>query len=378
MNWRRTGAMFRKEFLHIIRDGRSLVAALVQPLMMLMLFGYALSLDVDRIPVFIYDESNTPQSQDLINEFKGSRYFTIAGQAQGYKPIERAMDTRRALIGVVIPYDFATNLATGHKEATVQLLIDGSDSNTASIAAGYAEALVQGFAVRLREDAQSMRAGTVLKPVVEPRVRVWYNTDLVSRNYIVPGLIAVILMIIASILTSLTVAREWENGTMEQLLSTPVRPIEIALGKLGAYFVLGMTDLLMSLAVGLWVFHVPFKGSPVLLFVSSCVFLFGALAWGIMISASTRSQLVAYQLSTLTSFLPAFLLSGFIYSIQNMPRVIQLIALFVPARYFINIIKGVFLKGVGLEILWFDFLLLVVYGLVVFRLATQKLRQKVA
>ena len=209
-------------------------------------------------------------------------------------------------------------------------------------------------------------------------MRVWYNTDLVSRNYIVPGLIAVILMIIAAMLTSLTVAREWENGTMEQLLSTPVRPIEMAVGKLSAYFVLGIVDMLMCLFVGMVIFHVPMKGDPVLLFVSSCIFLFGALAWGILISAMNRNQLAAYQLCTLTSFLPAFLLSGFIYSLQNMPVVIQFLALFVPARYFIEIIKGIFLKGIGLEILWFDLLLLVVYGAAMFYFATKKLRQKVA
>jgi len=264
---------------------------------------------------------------------------------------------------------------------------DVAERSTVVVRYGVGESIVQGlrktwelsaFTVRMREDAQSMRAGTIMKPIVDARVRVWYNTDLVSRNYIVPGLIAVILSIIASILTSLTIAREWENGTMEQLLSTPVRPTEIALGKLGAYFVLGVADMILSLSTALWVFHVPFKGSPVLLLASSCIFLFGALSTGILISATTRSQLAAYQLSTLTSFLPAFLLSGFIYSIGNMPRIIQFIALFVPARYFINIIKGVFLKGTGLEVLWFDFLLLVVYAAIVFRAAARKLRQKVA
>jgi ABC-2 type transport system permease protein len=209
-------------------------------------------------------------------------------------------------------------------------------------------------------------------------VRVWYNTNLVSRDYIVPGLIAVILMIIAGMLTSLTIAREWENGTMEQLLSTPVRPIEMALGKLSAYFVLGLVDMAISLIVGLGVFHVPMKGNWPLLFTASCVFLFGALAWGLFISAANRTQLAAYQLSTLTSFLPAFLLSGFIYSLSNMPYLIQFFALFVPARYFINMVKGIFLKGVGLELLWFDFLLLVAYGAGIFYFATRKLRQKVA
>jgi ABC-2 type transport system permease protein len=377
MNFRRTRAMARKEFLHIIRDPRSLTAALAQPLLMLLLFGYALSLDVDRIPTVVYDLDRTPLSESLIKDFRGSRYFQILDEVHGYAPIERGMDNRTALMGIVIPAEYSRDLAGG-KEAQVQLLFDGSDSNTASIALGYAEGVIQLYAQQQREDAQMARAGSVLRPPVEPRIRVWYNTDMVSRNYIVPGLIAVILMIIAALLTSLTVAREWENGTMEQLLSTPVRPVEIAVGKLSAYFVLGIVDMLMSLFVALEVFHVPMKGSPVLLFVSSCIFLFGALSWGIMISAMNRNQLSAYQLSTLTSFLPAFLLSGFIYSISNMPLVIQFIALFVPARYFIDIVKGIFLKGIGTEILWFDLLLLTGYGAVVFYFAVKKLRQKVA
>jgi ABC-2 type transport system permease protein len=179
-------------------------------------------------------------------------------------------------------------------------------------------------------------------------------------------------------LTSLCIAREWENGTMEQLLSTPVRPSELAMGKLAAYFLLGLVDMLIALYVGIYVFDVPLKGSLPLLLFSSCVFLFGGMAWGIFISASNRSQLSAYQMGTFTSFLPAFLLSGFVYSIQNMPLVIQAIALFVPARYFINIAKGIFLKGAGLRLLWFDLLLLVVYGVGMFYFATRKLRQKVA
>ncbi len=377
MNFRRTRAMFRKEFLHIIRDPRSLIAALAQPLMMLLLFGYALSLDVDRIPTVIYDLDQTSVSQALIKDFRGSRYFDIVGDVHGYRPIELDIDTSKALLGVVIPENYSRDLALG-KNADVQFLLDGSDSNTASIAMGYAEGMIQAYAQRRRADAEMTRTGSVLGPPIDARVRVWYNTDLVSRNFIVPGLIAVILMIIAAMLTSLTVAREWENGTMEQLLSTPVRPVEIAVGKLGAYFVLGVIDMVMSIFVGMVIFDVPLKGSPVLLFVSSCIFLFGALAWGILISAMNRNQLAAYQLCTLTSFLPAFLLSGFIYSLQNMPLVIQFLALFVPARYFIDIVKGIFLKGIGLEILWFDVLLLMAYGVAMFYLAAKKLRQKVA
>jgi ABC-2 type transport system permease protein len=377
MNLRRTLAMARKELLHIVRDPRSLIAAFTQPLLMLLIFGYALSLDVDRIPTIVYDLDKSPVSDSLIKSFRGSRYFDVVEEAKGYDSIDRAIDTRRALLAVVVPTDYSRNLLEG-REAQVQLLLDGSDSNTASIAQGYAEGLIQAFAQQTRENAQSMRTGSVMHVPVEARVRVWYNTDLVSRDFIVPGLIGVIIMIIASLLTSLTVAREWENGTMEQLLSTPVRPVEIAMGKLAAYFLLGLADMAISLAVAVFVFHVPLKGSPLLLLVSSCVFIFGALGWGIFISASQRSQLAAYQLGTLTSFLPAFLLSGFIYSIDNMPAVIRAIALFVPARYYIEIIKGVFLKGTGLRILWFNLVLLTAYGALVFYWATSKLKKKVA
>jgi ABC-2 type transport system permease protein len=376
MNLRRTGAMARKELLHIIRDPRSLMAALTQPVMVLLLFGYALSLDVDRIPAMIYDADRSAVSQNLVREFRGSRYFQVVDEVDSYAPIERAMDQRRILVGVAIPYDYSRDLLQG-KSSPVQILLDGSDSNTASIAMGYAEGLVQTYALHARESAQSQRTGSVLQPPVGASVRVWYNPDLLSRNFIVPGLIGVITMIIAALLTSLTIAREWESGTMEQLLSTPVRPIEIALGKLSAHFLLGLTDMLIALFVGVVIFKVPLKGSPVLLLFSACVFLYGALAWGLYISAMFRNQLAAYQMGTLTSFLPAFLLSGFIYPISNMPWVIRVISIIIPARYFIDMTKGIFLKGTGLRLLWFDLLLLVAYAVGISFLAVRKLRQKI-
>jgi ABC-2 type transport system permease protein len=377
MTLRRTRAIARKEFLHILRDPRSLASALGQPLVMLIIFGWALSLDLDHLPTMIYDLDQTPQSRDLVRDFRGSRYFDVVDEVHSYRPIELGIDSRKCLMGVVIPTDYAKNLGMG-KEAQVQVLLDGSDSNTAAIALGYAQAVIATHSQHIQVSMQSLRAGSAPDAGVDARVRVWYNPDLLSQNFIVPGLIAVILMVIAANLSSLCVAREWENGTMEQLLSTPVRPAEIALGKLSAYFVVGMVDMLICLCVGIFGFGVPLKGSLVLLMVSSCVFLFGSLGLGIMISASNRTQIKAYQVSMMTSFLPAFLLSGFIYSIANMPWIIQIVALFVPARYFMNILRGVFLKGIGLQILWFDFLLLVLYGAVVFYFATQKLRQKVA
>ncbi|HEV2199551.1 MAG TPA: ABC transporter permease [Bryobacteraceae bacterium] len=377
MSGRRWWAIARKEILHIVRDPRSLASAIATPLTMLLIFGYALSLDVDRIPTILFDLDHTPQSRELTREFRGSRYFQVVEESQSYRPVEAALDARRALLAVVIPPMYSRHLLSG-EEATVQLLLDGSDSNTASIAQGYAEGVVQLYGGHVRTDAQTMRAGKVPRMGVGLETRVWYNPDMLSRNFIVPGLIAVIMMIITGNLSSLTIAREWESGTMEQLLSTPVRPFELALGKLSAYFLVGLIDMSICLVMGVFVFDVPFKGNLLVLIVSSCVFLFGALSTGILISAAARTQLIAYQLGTLTTFLPGFLLSGFIYSISSMPRVIQLISLLVPARYFINIIKAVFLKGTAIEMSWLDFILLCVYGAVMFFFTVRKLRQKVA
>ena len=377
MSYRRLRAVFVKELHHIVRDSRSLAMALAVPVMMLVLFGYALSLDVDRIPTLVCDQDGTAASRDLIRQFEGSRYFTITGFTAGTAAIDRAIDRSEILMGVVIPRNYSRDAGLG-REAAVQILLDGSDSNTASIALGYAETLVRNYSLALRSDMQNRRGGGAMVPPVDARLRVWYNSSLESKNYVVPGLIAVILMIIAALLTSLTIAREWEMGTMEQILSTPLRPVEMVLGKMLAYFAVGLADASIAVMVGLFLFQVPLRGSVLLLAASTCIFLFGALFWGIFVSASARTQLQAYQMGVLSSFLPAFLLSGFVYSIENMPRVIQVITRVVPARYFVSILKGIFLKGAGVRILWEELLFLMLYAVIVFLLATRKLNRKLA
>ena len=375
MNYRRLKAVAKKELLHIVRDARSLYLALALPLVMLLLFGFALTLDVDRILTYVYDQDHTPQSRELLDQFRSSRYFQIERDVNDYKTIERGIDSNAILLSIIVPKDYAKRLLSG-QEAPVQLLIDGSDSNTAGIALGYAGAIVQTYAARLRAAAQSGHTGQ--GPPVDPRIRVWYNSDLKSKNFIVPGLIAVTMMIIASMLSSLTIAREWENGSMEQLLSTPVRPRELVLGKLLAYFLLGLTDILICVIVGVFIFQVPFRGNVLFLFVTCCLFLFGALSMGIYVSAGARTQLQAYQMGMLSSFLPGYILSGFVYSISEMPKVIQVISYVVPARYFVTILTGVFLKGVGLRVLWVETSMLAGYAAIVFVLATRKMRLKVA
>ncbi len=377
MKLRRTWAVTRKEFLHIVRDARSLIMALALPLVMLLLFGYGLTLDIDRIPTIIYDADRTPESRELISRFEGSRYFHIAGIAGDYQTVEAAINRNECLLGVVVFKDFARRLLSG-AEAPVQLLLDGSDSNTASVALGYARTLLQVYDLEMRAGDQNRRGAGAAAAPLQPQLRVWYNPDLKSRDYIVPGLIAVILMIIASLLTSLTIAREWEMGTMEQLMSTPVRAGEVVLGKMAAFFALGIIDMLVSIIVGVSIFRVPLRGSILFLGLTSGVFLIGALCWGILISATVRSQLLAYQLGALTSFLPAFLLSGFIFAIENMPAAIQAVTFIFPARYFVTILKGVFLRGVGLDVLWWETSLLLTYTVAVFLIATRSLKQKAA
>lgn len=377
MSYRRTRAVFIKELHHIGRDPRSLGMALAVPVVMLLLFGYALSLDVDRVPTLVYDQSGTDRSRDLVRQFQGSRYFEIRGFVDSYAAIEHAIDRNQVLIGLVIPRDYSENVASG-REAAVQVLLDGSDSNTAAIAKGYAESIVRTYSNRLRIEAANQRAGLPAEPAGDNRVRIWYNSSLESKNYVVPGLIAVILQIIAALLTSLTIAREREMGTLEQVASTPLRSSEIVLGKMFAYFVLGLADAAIVVLVGVLVFRVPFRGSIPMLLVSACVFLVGALFWGILVSSLARSQVEAYQLGFITSFLPAFLLSGFIYAVENMPAAIQVFTRVIPSRYFVSILKGVYLKGSGFAELWAELGLLALYAGVVFLAATRRLNRKIA
>jgi ABC-2 type transport system permease protein len=352
--------------------------ALALPLLMILLFGYALTLDVDRIPTMVLDRDSSPESRALIARFQGSRYFNVLGAVADYRSIEQKVDRDECMLGIVIPSDYARDVKSGGTPQ-VQMLFDGSDSNTASIALGYANAIVQSFATEIRAQAQNRMGRNFPETPVEPRLRVWYNSQLKSKNYIVPGLIALILMIIGALLTSLTLAREWEMGTMEQVLSTPLRPAEIALGKMSAYFILGLLDMFMTILVGVGIFQVPQRGSYVFLVLTGSLFLVGALFWGILVSSISRSQLVAYQVAMLTSFLPAFLLSGFVFAIESMPPVpVQAITYLFPTRYFVTILKGIFLRGIGVEVLYGEVLLLAAYAVVVFLVAVKRLRQKVA
>ncbi len=371
----RVRAIARKEFLHIIRDWRSLVMAIAIPVTMLILFGFALTLDVDNVPLVIWDQSNTPASRLYVSEFTASHYFSVAGYATTYREIERAIDSGKALAALVIPYDFAERRES-QASAPVQFIVDGSDSNTATIALGYADAITQTFSQQMilqqvrREGVQNLRIP------LDVRARVWFNTDLQSRNYIVPGLIGVIMMIIAAMLTSLTIAREKERGTMEQLISTPVKGPELILGKLIPYFCVGLFDVLLAVLMGRFLLDVPMRGSYLLLFAMASVFLAGTLALGILVSILSRTQLMAAQLAMVLTFLPSFLFSGFMFPITSIPEPLRKLTYIVPARYFIALSKSIYLKGVGLSVLGGEAILLVTFAAVMVTVAILTFKKK--
>lgn len=374
MNLKRVRAIANKEYIQIIRDPRSLALGLLIPVILIVLFGYALSLDIKDVPLAVWDQDNSKASVDFMLNFKNSEYFRIIGYYDNYRDLERLLNFGRTMMVLVLPKDFSRYLYS-NQSVPVQLILDGSDSNTATIALGYAQGVVQQYNEKLFNKAS--QTTLINSQPISLDQRIWFNQDFESKNFIVPGLIAIIMMIIAALLTSLTVAREWERGTMEQLISTPVRSSELIIGKFLPYFAIGMIDLVIAVILGRFVFFVPLRGSLIQLFIMSALFLTGALSLGIYISTVAKSQLMASQMAILTSFLPTFLLSGFTYEIFNMPQWVQAITFLIPARYFIKILRGIYLKDVGMLELWPEAICLIVFSILMSRLAIHKFKKKI-
>ncbi len=370
LSWTRLLAMARKEVLHLRRDSRSLLLAFLLPTLLVVLFGYAITWDVEDIRTAVLDLDGSSRSRELIDAFEASGYFTVVRRLARQGQVEDVLDRGEALVVIVLPPDFARDL-DGGRSAALQILVDGSDANSATIALGYAQGIVRSFS------SDILLAGAERPPMVRAETRVWYNEELLSRNMIVPGLVAVIMMIIAAMLTSLTIAREWERGTMEQLVSTPVHRVEVVLGKLLPYVAIGVIDVVLVSLVGVLLFDVPFRGSPSLLMILSLAFIVGALGLGMFISAVARSQLLATQLAMILTFLPAFLLSGFMFAIEVMPPALQAITYLIPARYFLVVTRGVFLKGVGVEVLATEGLLMIAFAVLGLYGATRAFRKEI-
>ena len=361
--------------LHILRDPRSLYLALILPIILLILFGYAITFDVRHIPVGIVDQDNSSLSRDLISRVQGSEYFDLLYLTNASTGLEKLLDEGRVKVLIVIPSHFSRDLSKG-KDTPLQLLIDGSDNNTAQIALGYISRIIQIFSSNIILEKLN-KQGAILNtgvPPIDVKPRVWYNPDLSSTNFIVPGLIAVVMMILAAMSTSLTIAREWEIGTMEQLVSTPTKPYEIVIGKLMPYFFVGMIQISLIILVGTSLFKVPLKGSIFFLFCVSGVFIICGLGIGLLISTVTRSQQLAFMLSIISTLLPSFLLSGFIFPISSMPDIIQFFTYLVPAKYFLVVLRGIFLKGSGLKTLWPEVLPLFIFASLILLACAKRLK----
>lgn len=374
---RRIAAVMRKEFIHISRDIRTMAVVLVLPVLMLVLYGYAINMDVRHLRTAILDYDRTSTSRHFVRSLQHSEYFDVVAYLDSPKQVDELLNRGRAKLVLVIPRGFERELAGG-RSPQVQALVDGSDSSVATIAQGYVAGFVQAFSLE-QVRGFAAKAGVPADRLVAPvdfRPRVWYNPEMNSTYFIVPGLIAVILQMLAALLTSLTIVRERERGTIEQLVVSPVMPHELMLGKVIPYVLIAYADVLLVLAVGRWLFGVPLEGSLALLLAHCGVFLLSSLGIGLLISVVARTQLVAFMVAMLGTMLPSLLLSGFVFPISSMPKPLQLFTYLIPARYFIAILRGIFLKGVGMEVLWRDALPLLVFGVAAVAISASMFRKR--
>jgi ABC-2 type transport system permease protein len=375
MSLTRLLAISRKEIVQILRDVRSLIIVVLMPAVLVLLFGYGVNLDLKGLPVYVLDQEGSQQSEDLLKHFQTSEYFHIARVVSGYPELTRALDDGHAKMGIVIPWDFSQRLRDG-RPVEIQALVDGSDNNTANVLIGYSEAVVQGYSAEMQINWLRERGVSIQPTAMNVETRTWYNEDLESSAFIIPGVLALVMSVIGAFLTSLTIAREWERGTMEQLISTPVTAMEIMLGKLAPYFVLGMFDTIISALIAIYWFQVPFRGSWVTLMIASAMFMVVVLSLGFFISVLAKNQFAASQIALLITFLPAFLLSGFLFSIEQMPVVLQWITRILPARYYVSVLKDIFLKGTPAQMLLADLIPLVVFTFVLALVATRSFHKR--
>ncbi|MGA2832714.1 MAG: ABC transporter permease [Terracidiphilus sp.] len=375
MSLTRLLAIARKEVVQILRDTRSLIIVVLMPAVLVLLFGYGVNLDLKGLPVYVFDRDGSQQSQDLLKHFQASEYFHVERVVDSYSELTRALDDGHAKMGIVISWDFSQRLRDG-RPAQVQALVDGSDDNTANVLIGYSQAVVQGYSAEVQIDWLRERGLSIQPAAMSVDTRTWYNEDLESSAFIIPGVLALVMSVIGAFLTSLTIAREWERGTMEQLISTPVTAMEIMLGKLAPYFVLGMLDTVISALIAIYWFDVPFRGSWVTLMAASAMFMVVVLSLGFFISVLAKNQFAASQIALLITFLPAFLLSGFLFSIEQMPIALQWITRILPARYYVSVLKKIFLKGTPAHLLYADLVPLAVFTLVLAVLATRSFHKR--
>jgi ABC-2 type transport system permease protein len=367
--------MVRKEFLQIFRDPRLSRLIFVAPVIQLLAFGYAVSTDVRHTSLFVADHDRTAVSRGLIEAFTASGYFDLVGRSDRTEAVVSVLDHGRATVGLVIPVHFARD-AAGPEGADVQILLDGTNSNTATVARGYADRIVQSYAARIARPG-SGAATLAAAPGVELRERAWFNPGLRSRDYNVPAVVGSLILLVCLLLTSLAVVREREIGTLEQLMVSPLRPVELIAGKTIPFGLVGLADVALVTTVAILWFHVPFRGSLFLLFLATVLYILSGLGIGLLVSTASSTQQEAFM-ATFLVFMPAILLSGFMFPVSSMPAVFQWITIVNPVRHYLVIVRGLFLKGVGLEALWPQYLGLLAVGATLFAVAVTRFRKTIA
>jgi ABC-2 type transport system permease protein len=373
LSWRTIRAILRREFTDVRRDRRSLILTFLYPISMLIMYGYGIRYDVDNVPLTILDYDETPESRDLSEQMIRSGYFQLVRWARNQHEVDRDLTRDKSKAAVIIPVQFAARIRAG-EPATVQAIIDGSDSNTATIAQGYLLAMIARYAGGL--STQDAALSTAAVAPIELKSRVWYNPELKSVNFIVPGIIAVIMMIVGAILTALSIVKEKERGTIEQILVSPIRPLEMMIGKIIPYVIIAFIDLAIVVVAGYLIFAVPIKGSLLQLAIFALLYLTASLGTGVFVSTIADTMQTAMLAAIFISLMPSILLSGFVFPLENMPAPIRLISYFFPGRYFVTAIRGIYLKGVGISVLWPEALLLLCFSAGIVWLSASRFQEK--
>jgi ABC-2 type transport system permease protein len=370
-------AIARKEFIQIRRDKATLYMVAIFPVMMLVLYGFGIRYDVKSVPMTVLDQDGSPQSRQYIERFAHSPYFAVRRYVDNYRDLQRDIDRGDSRIGLVVSAEFGERLSS-RRTAAVQVIVDGADNNTATIAMSYVSQITQAYSsfVMVQQMEAVLRQAQLTIPAIEAEPRVWFNPNLESVQFIVPGIIAIIMMIVGTVLTAVTIVKEKEQGTIEQIVSSPIGRYELMIGKVLPYAVLAYVDFLLIVAASYFLFGVTIKGSLLLLLVTAFIYLIGVLGLGILVSTSTQTQMSAMLTAILASMLPSILLSGFIFPIRQMPRFLQAITVLVPARYFIEILRDIYLKGLGIEYFWKETLYILLFGFATLILAAWRFQKR--
>lgn len=370
-------AIARKEFIQIRRDRATIYMVFVFPVMMLVLYGFGIRYDVKSVPLTVLDQDSTSESRQYIERFSSSPYFAIERFAANYGEVQQDIDRGTARVGLVIPPDFAERLSS-NREAVVQVLVDGADNNTATIAMNYVSSITSSYSrsIMTRQIDALLRQTNLAIPPIEAEPRIWFNPNLESVQFIVPGIIAIIMMIVGTVLTAVTIVKEKENGTIEQIVSSPIGRYELMIGKVIPYAILAYVDFLIIIVASYFLFGVHIKGSLGLLLVTAFFYLIGVLGMGVLVSTATETQISAMLTAIIVSMLPSILLSGFIFPIRQMPALLQAITVVVPARYFIEILRDIYLKGLGLEFFWKEVLYIMAFGAATLALAARRFQKR--